>query len=148
MSNNEDSFDELFGDLLEIDDRTPSQRYLANNKDICRQRCRDYHSRNKQKILAYNRKWYHDNKDKAKNSRLRRTYNITIDEYDKMVIEQDNKCAICKNKFDIGKYAQVDHDHKTGKVRGLLCTNCNTRLGWYESNYIEMYNYLKKYTTS
>lgn len=45
---------------------------------------------------------------------------------------QEGKCALCDVRFDRIKRPVVDHDHETGLVRGLLCTNCNLRLGHFE----------------
>lgn len=50
---------------------------------------------------------------------------------------QKNKCAICKNPFDESeraKMALVDHDHSTGRIRGLLCRDCNVALGTFKDN--------------
>ena len=52
-------------------------------------------------------------------------YNLSIQDYQKMLSSQNNKCAICKKV----KKLSIDHCHVTGKVRGLLCTGCNTSLG-------------------
>jgi len=52
-------------------------------------------------------------------------YGINQEIYTRMKIEQDNKCAICGNKFKEKRDCSVDHDHKTGKVRALLCSKCN-----------------------
>ena len=76
-----------------------------------------------------------------RNSRLRqqkvrrRTYHYEIwkkyrldpDVYDRMVIEQEGRCLICGEPSDL----VVDHDHKTGEVRGLLCSLCNSGLGMF-----------------
>ena len=59
---------------------------------------------------------------------LKRNYNLSIEEYDLMCKEQDNKCYLCKR----GVKLCVDHDHATGKVRHLLCAKCNSFLGWVE----------------
>ena len=56
------------------------------------------------------------------------TYKLTTEEYNKRVKQQNNKCAICGNEGNGNKFC-LDHDWKTGKVRGLLCKNCNTTLG-------------------
>jgi len=65
---------------------------------------------------------------------LKLNYNITIDEYDKMFRHQQGCCAICGiHQTELKKRLFVDHDHKTGKVRGLLCPNCNRRLGVLEN---------------
>jgi len=54
-----------------------------------------------------------------------KAYGITKEQYDSMLTEQRNKCKICNE----GKKLHIDHCHVTGKVRGLLCQNCNTLLG-------------------
>lgn len=62
-------------------------------------------------------------------------YNITYPELKKLYIEQDHKCKICKEPEDsLSKGLVVDHDHNTGKVRGLLCGRCNTGLGLFRDN--------------
>jgi hypothetical protein len=69
---------------------------------------------------------------------LQRSYGIGRNDYDNLLKEQDNKCAICNSSDPKGKhnnnYFPVDHCHTTGKVRGLLCHNCNTALGLVGDN--------------
>ena len=48
---------------------------------------------------------------------------------ERLVAEQDNRCAICACEFSEENKPRVDHDHDTGKVRGALCRNCNVALG-------------------
>lgn len=60
-------------------------------------------------------------------------YGLTEPEYKNLFQTQGNKCLICGDSFESTK-AFVDHDHKTGKVRGLLCTRCNTLLGMSRDN--------------
>jgi len=62
--------------------------------------------------------------------RLRSLYDITVEQFDQMLEAQDSSCLICHRSFD--DYPPVvDHDHATGAVRALLCTNCNTGLGQF-----------------
>lgn len=61
-------------------------------------------------------------------SKLRERYNITLDEYDRMLETQGGTCAIC-HQAPNGRRLDVDHDHTTGKVRGLLCIYCNRAIG-------------------
>lgn len=74
-----------------------------------------------------------------------RQYNLSPVDYYKLLEVQGGFCKICKmppNK----KRLHVDHDHKTGRIRGLLCTNCNTGLGHFKENsrlLEEAINYLK-----
>jgi hypothetical protein len=60
---------------------------------------------------------------------LKRTYGITQQEYDGMMLDQAGKCDICKCDLKEGRTTHVDHDHNTGKIRGLLCRNCNFAIG-------------------
>lgn len=62
--------------------------------------------------------------------RYRTAYGITLDEYERLFIEQNGLCAICKAEPIKYKLA-VDHDHDTGAVRGLLCPPCNRALEKY-----------------
>src|SRR6476469_6189244 len=62
----------------------------------------------------------------VRKSHLKRTYGITFEEYDFMLDRQNGVCAICKGVH--GRRLAVDHNHETGKVRGLLCGSCNAAL--------------------
>lgn len=67
-------------------------------------------------------------------ARLKTKYGITIEDYDR-ILQTQGGCAICGTKTPGGRGRfHVDHDHITGKIRGLLCSGCNTKLGWYERN--------------
>lgn len=80
------------------------------------------------------------NKSIIKNANLKYYYGITFEYYEFMLNKQQGKCAICQNfpksltKNGKLKDLAVDHDHKTGKVRGLLCTSCNRGLGNFYDN--------------
>jgi hypothetical protein len=64
------------------------------------------------------------------NNLLKRTYGITIEDYNFLFNLQSGCCAICgKHQSAEKKRLHVDHDHATGKIRGLLCVNCNSMLG-------------------
>lgn len=70
----------------------------------------------------------------ARKAHLAQTYKITLEEYNKLLEEQNYSCAICNTKEEecykgSGNNLAVDHCHTTGKVRGLLCTSCNILLG-------------------
>lgn len=64
---------------------------------------------------------------------LRRKYGITSEDYATALDVQGGGCAIC-GKPPTNRRLSVDHDHKTGKVRGLLCMSCNRGLGTYKDN--------------
>ena len=93
---------------------------------------------------SYNLKY----KEKAREKHLLRLYGITIDGWNKMFDDQNGCCDICgthqseqKRRFD------VDHNHETGEVRSLLCTNCNTAVGLLQEsveNAEKLSRYLRK----
>lgn len=68
---------------------------------------------------------------RTRDRNLRRVYGITLADYERMLAEQGGHCAICTATVADARATalHVDHDHTTGRVRGLLCTNCNKGLG-------------------
>ena len=78
---------------------------------------------------------------------VEKRYNLEEGQLQKLKTKQGNKCAICNNPQK-GKSLSVDHCHKTGKNRGLLCNNCNNGLGRFKDNVVylrNVINYLNKY---
>lgn len=75
---------------------------------------------------------------------LRLKFGMTLEDYDSMLEQQDGKCAICKSEDSKGKRFSVDHNHKTGEVRGLLCNPCNAALGLLKDS-PEIINSAKEY---
>jgi len=61
---------------------------------------------------------------------LKKQYDLTPNEYTRMLINQNRCCAICFKEPDPKRRLAVDHNHSTGLVRGLLCTKCNMALGF------------------
>ena len=61
---------------------------------------------------------------------MKKKYNLTPDDYDVLLAEQNFKCGICERHVaELSRPLFVDHDHITGEIRGLLCTRCNSALG-------------------
>ncbi len=87
----------------------------------------------------YNKKYKQENPDKYKlyyrKSKLKRMYGVSLDDYNKMFQKQRGCCAICgKHQSQESRALSVDHNHKTGEVRKLLCGKCNLLIGQVESN--------------
>lgn len=83
--------------------------------------------------------------------KLKLKFNLTLEQYDKMFEQQNGICATCGQIDITGRRLAVDHDHKTGKVRGLLCANCNLLLGRLENApglFSKMVKYLKMYDSA
>ena len=85
-------------------------------------------------------------KDYVKSRSIKNSYKISLDDYNKMLLEQDNKCKTCNISFTDSVKPNVDHCHSTGRVRGLLCSSCNKALGFVKDN-TETLNNLIKYLT-
>lgn len=88
---------------------------------------------------ATSRAHYHTHKSQRKNTILLREYGLSLDSYNELVKMQDGKCAICglpERALNRGlpKALAVDHCHRTGKVRALLCHACNTGIGSFGDN--------------
>ncbi len=75
-------------------------------------------------------------KNRAKN--LWNKYKISIEDYETILKKQDSKCAICgatkKRKNLKSFFLCVDHDHRSGKIRGILCNKCNTALAFFNDS--------------
>ena len=92
-----------------------------------------------------NKKWADENKQKRKAAYYARTYSLSYREVIDMHEEVGSVCEICSDKKDL---LHVDHNHVSGKVRGLLCMRCNLLLGKLEENtelIPKLFNYLEKH---
>lgn len=91
----------------------------------------------KEKNPVYDREWKAKNQDKLMSNRLKNKYGITSEQYDQMVVDQGGRCAVCL-EIPLGRKGHsklnVDHDHLSGVVRGLLCGKCNMALGLLREN--------------
>lgn len=77
-------------------------------------------------------------------NQLKYCFNITLDDYNKFFKEQKGRCLLCNiSQKKLPHILHVDHDHKTGRVRGLLCKTCNNKVAWLENHQDTIFNYLK-----
>lgn len=111
---------------------------------------RRYIEKNREKSRAMKRARYDAHIDKIKAVErerfYRKTYGITVADYDRMLKGQGGKCGICgaeKPGNGAHKNFAVDHCHETGRIRGLLCVRCNVGLGFYEKHGDKFAKYLE-----
>ena len=108
-----------------------NKQYYFKNKD----KHVEYRFKRKDKIKEYNKEYNLKNKEKKKEYALIKNYNLTIDEYNKMFTDQKGCCKICdRHQNELSKRLGVDHNHTTGKIRGLLCDSCNTNIGKFNED--------------
>lgn len=118
---------------------TPVQRYRFKMKKL-RAAGDPYALELYDRRKCANKKWISANRKKfngyMRKSHLQRRYGLSIEQFDALLRKQKGKCAICREPFKArGKYGPcVDHDHRTQKVRGLLCTQCNRALGFLKDS--------------
>ncbi len=117
----------------------------------------EYYKQNKEQILKRQKKYRIKNKTKCSNAirncYCKKNYGITLSDYNVMLKQQKNRCYICGNKekrkhVTSGKTftLALDHNHKTGHIRKLLCRRCNHVLGLMKEN-IKLFDKMKKYIT-
>lgn len=119
-----------------VDQFSRNVRNKSGLQSACRfcqqERHRDWYVRNSERVIARTKLWAINNpeksKDLAQKRARRRIYGLPPKEYDQLLKSQGEKCAGCGDAFN-GITPQVDHDHETAEVRGLLCGSCNKTLG-------------------
>ena len=137
-----------------IKNKDKAKEYFIKYKDKIRLQQKEYYIKNKEKHNKASKEWYKNNPEWKKNynkqdyeknklhykelSMIRR-WGITLEKYVEMLCSQKHKCLICGISLDtrIGKYGKninIDHCHKTNKIRGILCHNCNKGLGHFKDN--------------
>jgi hypothetical protein len=116
-------------------------------KECSNERNKEWINNNKEKYYEKKKENYHKNKDKIRWYSVKSKYGITREDYEQMLKNQNGKCAICDTeeaKHWETNNLLIDHCHKSGKVRGLLCNNCNTALGLVDDK-IEVLKRMIKY---
>lgn len=89
------------------------------------------------KAMQITLKWRQENPERyelQKRTQNLKQFGLTVEIYDKMHMDQKGLCLICLKPETESKRLAVDHDHATGKVRGLLCSRCNSSIGKFEES--------------
>lgn len=143
-----------------VECKTHTKRYKKANPDKVRKWNKDHDQRRPDLVQARqarnHKKHYPERKDKLRARALKYLYGLTVEEYNQRVANQNSVCAICKEPptartvrgNGIANRLCVDHNHETGKVRSLLCADCNLMIGQLEKKleYIPaMIQYLESY---
>lgn len=123
-----------------------------------RQRSREYHQKHRDRLRLYRKEWQKKNSDACHLKKMQRIHGLEPGEYAKKFEIQQGLCAICREperlkdrRSGMRRRLSVDHNHATGKNRGLLCGACNAALGHMRDNVRILraaIDYLNLYTES
>jgi len=122
-----------------------TKKYAEEHRNEKREKNKIYRDNNKKKFQIKHKLYYQANKEKFQTRYLRsyrkRKYGIDEVQFNKLLSEQGGVCLICQkgetnHDFRTGELIKmsIDHDHVTGKNRGLLCGKCNRAIGLFEDN--------------
>lgn len=105
------------------------------------ERCKTWKKNNPEVQKVYKARTYAKHGERYTLETKLRQKHISREQYDELMIAQDNKCAICdkpetvvRRKDGVVSPLSIDHDHDSGKIRGLLCMRCNNALGFFDDN--------------
>lgn len=108
-----------------------TERKRERNRAYMRQRLASRTPEEQEKIDEYQKEYRRTNPEKVskwnRKANLKIKYGLTVEEHSAILASQDGQCAICWNE----PATHTDHDHSTGRVRGLLCSKCNLGLGLF-----------------
>lgn len=125
------------------------KKYDAKHRQENIERAKKWREANPERTIAVKKAYYESTKDERKAEAVKwrsenpeehkkevkrkrlKQYNMTFEDYDNLLIQQNYCCGItgCSNKHSDEDQLYIDHDHSTGAVRGLLCSQCNLGLG-------------------
>lgn len=113
------------------------REYAQANRITLAAARKKWRAENRDRVAGYSKKYWALNPEKQRRKRQIqkfREWGITEDRYRDILVSQGGGCAICAGLCVSGRQLAVDHDHETGKIRGLLCARCNNGLGNFTDN--------------
>jgi len=126
-----------------------SRKYSREHPEKAKERSKKRQREHLNEVREYSRKYYREHIDESRKWHRKyrerypyyfaewscqRSYGITLEEKNRMIENQEGKCLICGNEFKDSKDKHVDHCHKTNRVRGILCSHCNSGIGFFQDN--------------
>ncbi|HSO95713.1 MAG TPA: endonuclease VII domain-containing protein [Acidimicrobiia bacterium] len=129
--------------------KTGRDGYRSDCKSCFATRAKQWYSQNREHVIGRVHAWQRANPERVKaireaarprrapidrDARLRRVFGLSAEDYEVMLAHQEGRCALCKRLPSKGRSLHVDHNHKTGVVRGLLCFRCNAGMGQFRED--------------
>jgi hypothetical protein len=105
------------------------REWYSKDPEARRRQKSDYRKANPDQVRATRRRHYEANRERILAESKMRRYGLTEEELNNLIARFNGTCPVCEQE----KPLVIDHDHQTGEDRGMLCHECNTRLGWFEA---------------
>jgi hypothetical protein len=119
--------------MLTDKQRASQRRWRENHPDRHKASVARWREKNAERYLAYAREYQRQHRIRSRDKRFQDKYGITLDDYERLYEQQKGRCAVCGDP-SLDRLLAVDHDHVTGRVRGLLCANCNLGIGNFKDD--------------
>jgi hypothetical protein len=113
------------------EDRERHRKYRETHREEVKERQRKYRETHREEVKERNREYRETHREEEKERQRKANYGLTPDKYQVLYKTQNGCCAICREPM---VKINIDHDHKTGKVRGLLCERHNRGLGFFQDD--------------
>ena len=118
------------------------KQYRKNNKEKLSKGMKQWRKEHPEYYKEYHKqyyknnieKWKRINPEKHRQSQIKSRFGLSHEDWLKIWDSQSGRCVICGKRFIKPSNACVDHNHKTGKIRGLLCITCNSGLGFFKDD--------------
>lgn len=110
------------------------KRLWYSGSDKAKTTAKRWYAKNRKRLSAAAREIRRNYPDKVRDGYLRRHFGISLSEYNELMSAQGGRCCICKNKFGVGVFAHLDHNHEHRYVRSILCSRCNQGLGMFRES--------------
>jgi NMD protein affecting ribosome stability and mRNA decay len=114
------------------------KEWYEKNKELTKERAKNWVEENPEKRKAAANKYAKNNPERLRNNALKSQYGITLEEFNRMKSDQQNRCGICGSEFKNTKHTHLDHCHTTGKIRAILCGSCNKGLGHFKDSVLNL----------
>lgn len=130
-----------------IKDRNRVAKPLTDLQKVrAKERRKKWVDKNRERAREIDEKWRELHPREYKNKSLKSAFGISVDVYEQMFNDQEGKCLICgRHRDNFSKDLCVDHNHDTGKIRGLLCVHCNSMFAFFEKYRKAVLGYDKRF---